>query len=100
MRTEDLSFPDFRIENGSNPKPILRANAVPSLNLTDVSLGACSRGTDPLALRCSERQAHRDNPAMVVLVKVRRGDLQTTANAEMQSLRQWKASHHESRRQE
>ena len=36
---------------------------------------------------------------MVVLVKARRGDLHTTANAEMQSLGQWKAAEHKSRRQ-
>ena len=36
---------------------------------------------------------------MVVLVKTRRGDLHTAANAEMQSLGHWKAAEHESRRQ-
>ena len=36
---------------------------------------------------------------MVVPVELRRGDLHTTANAEMQSLGQWKAAEHKSRRQ-
>src|SRR5712692_9284008 len=37
---------------------------------------------------------------MVVPVELRRGDLQTTANHEIESLRQWKSAEHESRRQE
>ena len=37
---------------------------------------------------------------MVVLVELCRSDLHPTANGEMESLRQWKAAQHESRRQE
>src|ERR1700680_3438794 len=36
---------------------------------------------------------------MVVLVELRRGDLHTTANAEMNPLGQWKAAQHDSRRE-
>src|ERR1700676_4483278 len=49
---------------------------------------------------CSEREAHRENPAMVILVELRQGDLHTTANAEMQPLRQWKAAQNQSRGEE
>src|SRR5437016_13019386 len=37
---------------------------------------------------------------MVVPVELRHGDLYTTANRKMESLRQWKAAQHESRSQE
>ena len=37
---------------------------------------------------------------MVVPVELGRGDLHTAANRETESLRQWKAAQHESRRQE
>ena len=37
---------------------------------------------------------------MIVLVKPRHGDLQPTADGQMQPLRQWKAAQYESRRQE
>ena len=37
---------------------------------------------------------------MVISVELRRGDLHTTANAEMEPLRQRKAAQHQSRRQE
>ncbi len=37
---------------------------------------------------------------MIVLVELRCGDLHTTGNHEMEPLRQWKAAHHQSRREE
>ena len=47
----------------------------------------------------SEREAHGENQAMVVLVELRRGDLDTSTKAEMEPLRKWKGAEHESRRQ-
>src|SRR5580704_12987 len=53
-----------------------------------------------LAPRVSERKAYREDPAMVVLVKLRHRDLQASAKAQAKSLREWKAAEDKSGRQE
>jgi hypothetical protein len=64
--------PDFRMANGGM--------------LIDVqAVGPAVPREDHL-----EREAHRENPAMVVLVELRRGDLHTAADSKPQSLRDLK----------
>src|SRR6266404_2403737 len=48
----------------------------------------------------SERKAHRENPAVVVLVELRHGNLHTRADGEAKSLRDWKTAEDNPRCQE
>ena len=51
-------------------------------------------------LSALKRESHRNDPAVVVLVKLRHRDLYAGAKDEVESLRKWKRTQDESGRQE
>src|SRR6266550_4016525 len=109
---DDCENADTQTNFHECPPKIIEAIQLPRIAHPKSSVGvgllyfACTplsavRHADSIRTRGrSEREAHRENPTMIIPVELRHGDLYATANRKMESLRQWKAAQHEARSQE